>query len=111
MARKSFVMVNGQLYEKTGDNSVIIDGKNWYCLGGTWMPLDAPAARTFMVIPDIQPYTSMIDGSQITSRSSHREHLRAHNCVEVGNEQLAPPKREFTATRGLREELAARLYG
>lgn len=40
------------------------------------------------VMPDIQPYQSMIDGSMITSRSRHREHLRAHGCIEVGNEKM-----------------------
>jgi hypothetical protein len=111
MVRKAYVMIEGQLREKEGDNSCIIDGKKWYCLGGTWMPLDAPAARTFMVMPDITPYRSIIDGREIGSRSTHREHLRAHNCIEVGNERPTPPKREFTATKGLRQELAARLYG
>lgn len=38
------------------------------------------------VVTDIQPYRSMIDGTMITSRSQHREHLKAHNCIEVGNE-------------------------
>lgn len=38
------------------------------------------------VLGDIQPYRSMIDGSEITSRSRHREHLKAHGCVEVGND-------------------------
>lgn len=38
------------------------------------------------VMGDIQPYQSMIDGQMITSRSKHREHLKAHGCVEVGNE-------------------------
>jgi putative FmdB family regulatory protein len=38
------------------------------------------------VIADIQPYQSMIDGSWITSRSRHNEHLREHKCVEIGNE-------------------------
>jgi hypothetical protein len=36
--------------------------------------------------PDIQPYKSMITGEMITSRSKHREHLRQHNCIEIGNE-------------------------
>ncbi len=40
------------------------------------------------VMPDIQPYQSMIDGSMITSRSRHREHLQAHGCIEVGNEKM-----------------------
>lgn len=39
-----------------------------------------------MVVSDIQPYVSMVDGSLITSRSKHREHLRAHGCQEVGND-------------------------
>lgn len=39
-----------------------------------------------MVMGDIQPYRSHIDGSLITTRSQHRAHLRSHGCVEVGNE-------------------------
>lgn len=38
------------------------------------------------IAADIQPYQSMIDGSWITSRSRHNEHLKAHGCIEVGNE-------------------------
>ena len=37
-------------------------------------------------MPDIEPYTSMITGETITSRSRHREHLKAHGYVEVGND-------------------------
>jgi hypothetical protein len=40
------------------------------------------------IMLDIQPYKSMVDGSMITSRSQHREHLRRHNCFEVGNEKM-----------------------
>lgn len=39
-----------------------------------------------VVIPDIQPYRSMITGEEITSRSKHREHLKEHGCFEVGND-------------------------
>lgn len=39
-----------------------------------------------MVMGDIQPYTSMIDGSTISSRSHHRAHLKQHGCIEIGNE-------------------------
>ncbi len=38
------------------------------------------------VMPDIKPYKSMITGEMITSRSQHREHLRAHGYKEVGND-------------------------
>ena len=62
--RKSYVQVDGVLYEK-----------------GT-----EPTSAGPMVMPDIQPYQSMIDGSLIQSRSRHREHLKAHGYQEVGND-------------------------
>ncbi len=42
--------------------------------------------KTAMVMGDIQPYQSMVTGEIINSRSAHREHLKAHRLVEVGNE-------------------------
>lgn len=45
-----------------------------------------PRQSSWQVMPDIAPYKSMIDGSEITSRSKHRAHLRSHGCIEVGNE-------------------------
>ena len=62
--KKTYVQVDGVLYEK-----------------GTEPRSDAP-----MVMGDIQPYQSMVDGTWITSRSQHREHLRQHGCIEIGNE-------------------------
>ena len=51
------------------------------------VPLDwYPEPRVHHVMPDIKPYKSMIDGSEISSRSKHRDHLRANGCIEVGNE-------------------------
>lgn len=38
------------------------------------------------VAADMPPYQSMITGEMITSRSQHRAHLKAHNCIEIGNE-------------------------
>lgn len=38
------------------------------------------------VMPDIQPYKSMVTGEMISSRSQHREHLKMHGMREVGNE-------------------------
>jgi hypothetical protein len=42
-----------------------------------------------MVMADIQPYKSMINGEMITSRSQHRSHLKQHGMVEIGNEVKA----------------------
>lgn len=51
-------------------------------------PPDRSDLAAPMVIKDIEAYKSMIDGSMITSRSTHRDHLRAHSCIEVGNEKM-----------------------
>lgn len=107
--RKSYVQIEGQLYEKAGDNTVIIAGQKWGCIAGHWMPLDGHFGTSAMVMPDIQPYQSVIDGSLITSRSRHREHLSAHGCIEMGNERPKPYQPVWTASDGLKQELAARL--
>jgi len=60
----------------------------------------------YHVMPDIKPYRSMIDGREITSRSRHREHLRAHNCVEVGNDSsLSKPPKPLQPPPGLKEKI------
>ncbi len=59
------MQINGVLYEK----------------GTQPQGPDAP-----MIMGDIKPYISQVDGTLITSRSRHREHLKAHNCQELGND-------------------------
>ena len=66
--RRTWVYIDGVAYEK-GEH-----------------PVDPKSA---LVMPDIKPYRSMADGSIISSRSEHREHLKRHGCVEVGNEVKA----------------------
>jgi len=72
--KRSYVQINGVLYER----------------GQEPMP-DAP-----LIMGDIKPYKSMIDGTMITSRSQHREHLKAHGCVEIGDQvhHMKPPSRD-----------------
>jgi hypothetical protein len=70
-----------------------------------------PRQSSWQVLPDIQPYKSMIDGREITSRSRHREHLRAHGCIEIGNEtkHLMNPERgtgQIKPPDGLKREIA-----
>ena len=60
------------------------------------------------VIEDIKPYKSMIDGTIISSRSKHRQHLKQNNCIEVGNERMEnTPQRAVDSRRQvLREQVA-----
>jgi hypothetical protein len=65
-----------------------------------------------MVVADIQPYRSMATGEMITSRSQHRDHLKATGCVEVGNEPIKPKTQSWIEQKAqkdtLRKEIAAR---
>ena len=69
--------------------------------------------RYHYVQPDIQPYKSMIDGSMITSRSQHRRHLKANNCIEVGNDDparhLPKPKADNSRLERLKWEVNQRM--
>ena len=88
--RRSFVQIDGVLYEK-----------------GT-----EPRSAAPMVIPDIAPYKSMITGEVIKSRSHHREHLQQHGCVEVGNEvehMLKPRQWQDGAAESRKELIRAQV--
>ena len=43
------------------------------------------AKRGTMIQPDIEPYESVLTGETISSRSQHREHLKAHGAEETGD--------------------------
>jgi hypothetical protein len=46
--------------------------------------------RSGYIIKDIEPYKNVaIDGKVIGGRRQHRDMLRAHGCVEVGNDPAA----------------------
>ena len=45
-----------------------------------------PLPDRVQIMPEIEPYKSMVTGEIITSRAKHREHLKRHNMVEIGND-------------------------
>ena len=42
--------------------------------------------ETSMVMSDIEGYISQVDGTWIKSRSHHRDHLKQHKMIELGND-------------------------
>ena len=75
--------------------------KTYRAAGNSWLETTKQISTAPMIMTDIQPYKSMIDGSMITSRSHHRNHLKDHNCIEVGNEKMEskPPAPVKSKTR------------
>ena len=60
---------------------------------------------THHVCVDIQPYKSMVTGEIIDGRAQHREHLRRHNMIEIGNEKQTA--RPYEPPKGLKDRLIA----
>ena len=85
--KRRYVQIKGELVE----------------VGNDWT---AEPRHEYHVMPDIKSYKSMIDGSEITSRSKHREHLRANQCVEVGNDSsLWRKPKPLSSPPGLKEKI------
>jgi hypothetical protein len=64
------------------------------------MVLCAPA-----VFDDMTPYRSPVDGSIINSRSDHRNHLKEHKLIEVGNEKLKPRANKPCEPEGIAKDI------
>ena len=84
--------------------------RRWVIRKGELVELDLDAAlpprRTPYVQSDIKDYRSVITGEVIASRSDHRDHLRRHGCVEVGNEM---PRVSRQAVGPVRDDIARAL--
>lgn len=65
----------------------------------------APAPQSSMIMPDIQPYKSMLTGEMVTSRSHHRNLLKQHGVIEVGNETRYLKSKKPEPPPGLKETI------
>lgn len=95
------------IFDGNGLRAEIEDGEVLYLRPDTTPDnrSDHPAPQ---IMRDIDPYKNMINGGMITSRSEHRELLKANNCFEVGNEPFkppAPPKKVNTRREVLHRQL------
>ena len=46
--------------------------------------------RSTQITVDIPAYKSMVTGEMIEGRKAHREHLKRHALIEIGNENVKP---------------------
>lgn len=65
--------------------------KYYWVKGRGFVPEDEferPVPKGPYVRGDVQPYRSMQTGEMIEGRAQHRQHLREHGLIEVGNEPV-----------------------
>lgn len=63
--------------------------QKYIAVGNRWIPANEAAAERVegpMIQGALKPFISMLDGKEVTSRLQYQADLRAHGCVEVGNE-------------------------
>lgn len=90
MARKSYIQINGKLYDKD------------LPLPGEGVGLLRP-----VVAPDLPDFVSPIDGKHYSGRAGLREHNARHNVVLAADLAGLPPKtlhQDHTPSRQQREE-------
>lgn len=75
MARKSYVQV------KTENGYELVEKEHAYKFKSN---------KSAMVLDDMKPMVSPIDGDVISSRSQYREHMKKHGVIDVGNEKINP---------------------
>lgn len=100
MPRSRTVWKDGQLFAE------YVDGELTYLNPSYRPPARSEAVKLPYFMRDIGEYTSPVDGSVIATRSAHREHLKRHDMIEVGNERMpTPPEPSRPTTREIGEAI------
>lgn len=86
VGRRSYVTIEGHKYSVPKIYCYFSGGR--YYLFGT----HSHSAHGPMIMRDLEPYISPLDGSLVTSRSTHRAHMRQHGVIEMGNEYPKGPR-------------------
>lgn len=84
VGRKSYVSVRGHVRSIPKYKTYLGNDSRNHLLpeyGGDEITGDGSA----YILPDKAPYQSPLDGSYITSRSTHREHMIRHGVIEAGD--------------------------
>jgi len=99
MARRSFVQINGRLYERGVDDIP-------EPIGGL--------SRTATVMGDLPDFVSPIDGSVVSGRAGLREHCKKHHVVPTADLKGLPFKQavqEYQPDRaGIRDAIRRAVY-
>jgi len=57
------------------------------------------------IMADMEPYRSPLDGSVVKSRKHHRDHMRKHGVIEVGNEKIGAGAKKEYQPKGVRDDI------
>lgn len=105
VGRKTYVSVRGHARSipafKTYKGS---DGRNYLApeYGGD---LSGLGNGSTFIMPDKAGYLSPIDGKVVEGRAAHRDHLKRHNVIEVGDAPMGTGIRDTSLPGGLKHDI------
>lgn len=91
-------------YRQAPDTGKLLPIDEWYEKYGEVRMGEAP-----MVIGPMEPYRSPVDGTMITDRKYHREHIRKHKLIEIGNEKLTRSARKEHNPTDIKQDIVSAL--
>lgn len=102
MARKSYIQINGVLYDKDEPLPESVAG------------LVGSGNRSATVMGDLESFTSPIDGTVVSGRAGLREHCKKHGVVPTADLKGLPFKQanqEYQPDRaGIRDAIRRAVY-
>lgn len=73
-------------------------------------PVECKRTPAPQVMRDMGEYRSPVDGAYISSRSQHRDHVRAHDLVEVGTERVGSLDKPQDSGSPIGQDIKQALY-
>jgi hypothetical protein len=92
VGRKTYVSIKGHVRSVPKYKTYLGDTGHRHIhpdYGGDWSGYTNQSA---LVIRDKEAYWSPLDGTTVEGRSAHREHMRKHNVIEVGDQPVGSLK-------------------
>jgi hypothetical protein len=97
MARRSFIQIDGKLYER-----------------GVDVIPESETRRSASIAPDLPDFVSPIDGTVVSGRAGLRDHCRRHGVVPTADLKGLPPKKSVQEYRpdraGIRDAIRRAVY-
>lgn len=88
IGRKTYVTVRGHSLSVPKYKTYLGTDRLNYLLPKYGGDLSGMGVGSTFIMPDKLTYVSPMDGTEVTSRSTHRDHMRQHGVMEAGDMKM-----------------------
>lgn len=106
VGRKTFVTVVGHSRSVPKYKTYVGTDSKRHILPEFGGNLDHLPAQSAYIVPDKAGYQSPMDGQVVEGRAAHREHMKVHNVIEVGDQPIGGGQRSNAPMPGIRTDIA-----